>query len=84
MIRDFSSDIVAHVPSPYEAIGIIYGHNGCCEGEPYILTANECDVWPGGINYSCECSCGCWCTTGHGTIADAIEDYEEMTRRSKR
>ena len=70
-----------YVPTGFSVIGVIHGYNGCCEDRPYIVTANKCDGWPGGINYACQCSCGLWCTSGHGTIGEAVSEYEEMTER---
>lgn len=71
-LKFFLSDKYKHVAF------YLIKNNGCCEKPFFILTANSSPDWPGGINYSCQCGCGGWCTNGHGTEAEAVEEYRKM------
>ena len=83
MMKQFVYD-TANVNRPYAVIGIVHIRNGCCSGEPVLITANKCELWESGINYSCQCGCGGWCTNGHEMPWEALKEYEEMTARSFR
>lgn len=71
-------EIPISVSQQYSVLGVVNDFNGCCPDRPILITGNKLRDH---INYSCQCACGMWCTNGHITASEALQEYEEMTRR---
>lgn len=71
-------EIPISVSQQYSVVGVVNDFNGCCQDRPILITGNKVHDH---INYSCQCACGMWCTNGHITASEALQEYEEMTRR---
>lgn len=76
LYKEYADRVYVNPIYKVESIELI--RNGCCNDLPVLITTN---IRPDGkTNYSAQCACGSWVTTGKDSAAEALKEYERMSR----